>query len=306
MSSISILIPTYNRSLLIREVINSVLPLIDSMKVEIIIGDNSDNEETENVLKEIIESYSEITYYRHQRNLGMVCNWGFLINKARMDYCLILSDDDILLNPSLIEVAVSAMTKFDWSIYIFNSKLFTHPSDLNDYQDSFTNFSEPLELKTAESIVSDWVYNKFPIYPCSIITSTQELKNSLQRESNLPIIDIILAIDVALYLPILLSNSDKLNPIDKRILSGYRVHESIGKKNNSKIKWAADYKNFASYIEEKINLKPHEVHNISRIFREAEAFTRLSSIVREKKLQQLTKTKLIRAFSFFLKYKKAK
>lgn len=93
----SIIIPTKNRPLLVKYAINSVV-LQDYHNYEIIVVDNSDDEET----KEIVSQFSnpDIFYYK-TGNLSMQENWEQGYSKITGEYSFLLRDKVALKKNSL-------------------------------------------------------------------------------------------------------------------------------------------------------------------------------------------------------------
>lgn len=101
---ISVCIPTYNRPALIARAIESILAQ-SSLPSEIVISDNSENEETEAVVKTFINrSEIPIKYHRHGKNIGIAGNWNSLLYLASGTYVKFLNDDDELLPDCLLAI----------------------------------------------------------------------------------------------------------------------------------------------------------------------------------------------------------
>ncbi|PZO39234.1 MAG: hypothetical protein DCF19_14810 [Pseudanabaena frigida] len=100
--SISVGIPTYKRSKLFREALYSVIEQT-LQPVEIIIGDDSPDDITENLVLDIKkECKIPIFYFRHSPSLGQSENVNFLYETAKGDKIVLLHDDDLLL-PNALE-----------------------------------------------------------------------------------------------------------------------------------------------------------------------------------------------------------
>jgi len=98
---ISVCIPTYNRSNLIREAVSSCLNQT-AQPMEIIISDDSPNDKTKRVIHEMSNSTSiTIRYYQNSPSLKQASNVNNLFDKVKGEYCLLLHDDDTLLPSSL-------------------------------------------------------------------------------------------------------------------------------------------------------------------------------------------------------------
>ena len=91
---VSILIPTYNRpeyfKLALESAINQTYP-----NIEIIVGDDSTNNDTEELIKDYMERYDNITYYHNNRNIGQYDNDIKLLNMCNGRYVNFLMDDDL-------------------------------------------------------------------------------------------------------------------------------------------------------------------------------------------------------------------
>lgn len=99
--SISIIIPTYNRLFRLLEAVDSCLN--QTLKPhEIIIGDDSTNDETLQGLRTYIEQHSIIKYHQNRPSLGQFRNVNKLIQLATGDKILLLHDDDLIL-PDCLE-----------------------------------------------------------------------------------------------------------------------------------------------------------------------------------------------------------
>ena len=102
---VTIAIPTYKRSHLIKDALNSSVNQVEFKNYEIIVVDNEASEE-ENETEKLIKQYnnSKILYYKNEENIGMFGNWNRCIELARGEYITILNDDDWLENNFLYEV----------------------------------------------------------------------------------------------------------------------------------------------------------------------------------------------------------
>jgi len=96
---VSIIIPTYNREVLLKDAILSVLGQTYKNFELIIVDDCSKYD-----IKKIADSFKDnrIKYFRHEKNSGVSasCNTG--IKKASGNYVFILNDDDLIV-PSALE-----------------------------------------------------------------------------------------------------------------------------------------------------------------------------------------------------------
>lgn len=93
MTTVSILLPTYERARYLRRAIDSVLAQ-SFTDFELLIGDNSCGDETEAVVRAYRDP--RIVYRRHPRNLGPQGNWLDLVGRASSDLVATLHDDNTL------------------------------------------------------------------------------------------------------------------------------------------------------------------------------------------------------------------
>ncbi|QLY78760.1 glycosyltransferase [Clostridium intestinale] len=92
---VSVLIPTYNRPQYLELALKSVLNQTYK-NIEIIIGDDSDNEKTKNLIKiNYLNRYSNILYYYNKINLGQFDNDIKLFNLSNGEFINYLMDDDL-------------------------------------------------------------------------------------------------------------------------------------------------------------------------------------------------------------------
>lgn len=91
MSSISFIMPTYNRSAFIEQSINSILPQMREDDELIVVNDGS-TDKTQQVLEKF---YKQIVYI-HQSNSGKSAALNNGIEESRNDYIWICDDDDLL------------------------------------------------------------------------------------------------------------------------------------------------------------------------------------------------------------------
>lgn len=88
---VSVCVPTYNRALLLK----AFLPTILSQTfedIEIVIGDNCSPDNTGEIVREFTDP--RIRYVRHEANLGPFGNMNRLLELARGEYVCIVHDDD--------------------------------------------------------------------------------------------------------------------------------------------------------------------------------------------------------------------
>ena len=98
----SICIPTYNRSELVVNAINSAIDQ-DYHNIEVIVVDNNSEQRHLDHLLTHCKNLSDrrVKIHVNEKNLGMFGNWNKCLELASGDYITILSDDDLLHNKFL-------------------------------------------------------------------------------------------------------------------------------------------------------------------------------------------------------------
>jgi glycosyltransferase involved in cell wall biosynthesis len=95
---LSILLPTYNHLLGTKRILEQLSNI--SQEIEIIISDNSTNNEITKLTKEY-KNINNLTY--HKSNTEPAQNWNFLIQKAKGKYIWLLHHDESLLHKTHVE-----------------------------------------------------------------------------------------------------------------------------------------------------------------------------------------------------------
>lgn len=108
---LTICIPTFQRSMHLKNLLDCLLPQLTS-EVEILIGDNFSNDGTQEVIEFFANSNSGINMrvVFHPENVGFDRNLLSLIRDANGSYCWLVSDDD-LIYPDMVNKIVTAVKK---------------------------------------------------------------------------------------------------------------------------------------------------------------------------------------------------
>lgn len=163
---VSIIIPTYNRVLLIGETLNSVLSQTYT-NWECIVIDDGSTDDTESFVKQYIEKDNRFQYHRRPENLqkgANVCrNYGFELSKG--EFINWFDDDDVMLN-CFIETKIK----------LFDSKI-----DLvicsGTYTDQDLNKLNDINLNVNTFLFKDYVLWKLQILTPSILFRKKYLDN---------------------------------------------------------------------------------------------------------------------------------
>ncbi|MGD1919378.1 MAG: glycosyltransferase family 2 protein [Pleurocapsa sp.] len=169
---VSVVIPTYNRGDLILRAINSVCS--QSYKNwEIIVVDDNSQDNTAEVVQEIIDRDRPIRYYRHSTNLGGSTARNTGIKQARGEYIAFLDSDDVWLTQKLT-LQLKAIANRDHNAQPVVS--------YTKFQKSNSVFYQPAVLprrgKKADETVADYLW----LGGGEILTSTLLVSRTLAVE----------------------------------------------------------------------------------------------------------------------------
>ncbi len=134
MIKVSVLIPTYNRPVYLKETLESVVNQTLKPYEVIVADDNSDpfwNEKNYKVVTEFSKKYPFVKYHKNSKNLGPTLNYKNLFYLSSGDYVQYLGDDDILA-PYTLEELVKPLTENE-NVVISAGKTLFVDKNLNVY-----------------------------------------------------------------------------------------------------------------------------------------------------------------------------
>ena len=175
---VSICIPTYNQPLFFEIALQSALDQTYP-NIEIIIGDDSTNEETKDLIQPYLEQYDNIKYFYHGKPLGQkgTKNTTFIVNKSSGEYINILFHDDIIM-PEKISLMMEYFAKdFDRNI-----KLIVSSRMEIDENNQVTGRRNPIQFLKNEIMNGEKVARQMLFSMKNILG---ELSTALMRKSDL-------------------------------------------------------------------------------------------------------------------------
>ncbi|MEQ2922045.1 glycosyltransferase family 2 protein [Ruthenibacterium lactatiformans] len=123
---LTIAVPTFNGSRTIRNMLDILLPQVDS-RVELIVIDNCSTDDTPQIIRNYQEQYSWIRYIRNEQNVGADGNFLRCMQKANGRYIHLLSDDDILTEGSLEVILKFLESSSDMGlVYLGTANFYSH------------------------------------------------------------------------------------------------------------------------------------------------------------------------------------
>lgn len=116
---LSICIATYNRSGFLKIMLDSIYSQ-NFIDVEIIIVDSSDNFETAQMITDNFHGF--VNYIKLDSKGGVDKDYDICVSKANGEYCWLLTDDDIIMNGSIMKI-LDHLNLDIYSILVINSEL---------------------------------------------------------------------------------------------------------------------------------------------------------------------------------------
>ena len=159
---VSVCIPTYNETNLLKIAIESVLKQ-NFNDYELIIVDDASTDNTE----EIVKSFAtpKIRYYKNEKNLGLVGNWNKCLEYVKGDYIKFLCHDDYLRKDSL-EKIVNVFREYEKVGIVFNAGQMINQD--NDYIGVHRQYKENRYFNGKQLVVETVIKGNFIGGPSSV------------------------------------------------------------------------------------------------------------------------------------------
>ena len=208
-TNISIVIPTYKRANLLEEALQSAINQKTNTAYSVIVVDNASeiDKNTDKLMREYCNRYTNVSYYRNSNNIGMFGNWNRCIEVANSKWLCILHDDDILY-PNYIEVVSKYTNNENMGIFgVYNEK---YDQRDNDQRLSVTGksslmsklinmFIKARQGKPIPLTFKDAIEGRY-IMPCATLLNKRKVHEiGGFDESYFPIADIVLYTKMSFY-----------------------------------------------------------------------------------------------------------
>lgn len=112
--SLSICIPTYNRSgdifLLLESILMHGSAKLSSGHLEVIVSDNASDDDTQEVVEKFSRKSKNIKYFKNEANMGFAFNLNRVVRESGADYCWLLGSDEVILSGA-IEVILEELNR---------------------------------------------------------------------------------------------------------------------------------------------------------------------------------------------------
>lgn len=186
---LTIAIPTYNRSRYLARSLDNILRQVievdpDGSLIEILVSDNSSDDNTVSVVKEYLQRFPNIRYNRNSKNLGPDGNFLKCILLSNGIFTHILGDDDLLLPGALTRIVSTVHENQTTSLIMINgyriaSPEFRHTSEglIFKRPSTVTHFHDPESL--FKSIRGSITFTSSMIFNTEILRSISDLSEGM-------------------------------------------------------------------------------------------------------------------------------
>jgi abequosyltransferase len=114
--SLSICIPTYNRAVELKKLLDSILEAEPQIDLQVIVTDNASSDNT----TELISNYKpklNLDYLRHTENIGFDANLISAISLASHEYIWLIGSDDVIPS-NAFSCLIELLDNYDAGIYV--------------------------------------------------------------------------------------------------------------------------------------------------------------------------------------------
>ena len=216
---VSILMPTRNRPLFFKKALDSALAQTYD-NIEIIICDNSDNDETKQVVETYLSTYPFIHYEKNETDLKYIGNMSECLSLANGEFVNYLFDDD-LFDPTKIEVMMNYLL-LDEDIHLVSSPFYFINETDEVLGTNESIFRRGINWMGSGQVMIDQMVGKicnFVGVPTTVLFRKSAMKQPFGKYHEF---EFIFASDMALWLDLL--STGKCVYLDDP-LSYYRFHQ---------------------------------------------------------------------------------
>ena len=113
---LGICIPTYNRGNYLKACLNSIIGQISKHNFPIYISDNNSNDNTETIVNNFKQLYSNMLFDKNDKNIGLSPNVIRAISMAKTDYVWLIGDDDVIRERAVDKIIQYIIQGYDYII----------------------------------------------------------------------------------------------------------------------------------------------------------------------------------------------
>lgn len=117
--TLTICIPTYNRSNILKEILEDVISKIQPYNLCIVVSDNASTDDTKEVVESFKKAYNNIIYHRQDENIGFDLNIKSVLSLIKSKHYWLLGDSTCLKEGSLQNI-LEILNSADPDVYVVN------------------------------------------------------------------------------------------------------------------------------------------------------------------------------------------
>lgn len=175
MVKVSVLMITYNHANYIKQAIESILNQETEFDLELIITNDNSPDNTDEIVNDIIKTNPKgnlIKYFKHEKNLGMMPNFLFTLQKATGKYVALCEGDDYWSDHNKLQKQLSFLENNpDYSICFHNVNVLENGilKDNNIKTDiaettTILDLANANYIHTPSAVYRNNLFEKFPDY----------------------------------------------------------------------------------------------------------------------------------------------
>ena len=100
---LSVFVVTYNQEQYIRQCLDSIVMQKVNFDYEVIISDDCSTDGTGAICDEFAAKYPQVQVFRHEKNIGLLKNWEFVMNKCKGEYIALIEGDDYWIDENKLQ-----------------------------------------------------------------------------------------------------------------------------------------------------------------------------------------------------------
>lgn len=223
MKKVDILLATYNGEQYLKEQLDSILSQSYS-EFRLLISDDSSTDSTREILKEYVQKDNRIIVFNQDKNLGVVKNFEFLLNKVENDYYM-FSDQDDIWKENKIEKSIKTLEETNSDLIYTDLEVVD--SNLNVTYNSYWKLKGIYNKIKRYNNFESLYLNNF-VTGCTILSKKELISEvlPLPNDSKFVLHDY--------WIPLILSQKYKISYIEEPLIK-YRQHKNnkVGSKKKT-------------------------------------------------------------------------
>lgn len=179
MEKVDILLATYNGEKYLKQQLDSILTQTYK-NFRLIISDDMSTDSTREILNEYVQKDKRIVAYTHEKNLGVVANFEFLLTKVENKYYMFCDQDDIW-NEDKIEKTLKRLEETNADLVFTDLQVVD--DELNTIYNSYWEL-KGLKDKIEKHNGFEALYLNNYVTGCTILAKIETIKKSLPLPKN--------------------------------------------------------------------------------------------------------------------------